>query len=45
MSLIEDPPNRLLLQKPVAADQMRLKKCEEGFDFVGDSSAMEIFLK
>jgi hypothetical protein len=45
MSPIDDPPNRLLLQKPVAADQIRLKKCEEGFDFVGDSSATEIFRK
>jgi hypothetical protein len=45
MSPIEDPPNRLILQKPVATDQIRLKKCEEGFDFMGDSSATKSFQK
>jgi hypothetical protein len=44
-SAIKDPLYCLLLQKPVAADHMRLKKCEEGFDFVGDLSAAEIFWK
>jgi hypothetical protein len=45
MSAIEDPPDRLVIQISMTVDQMRLKKCEEGFDFVGDSSAMEIFRK
>jgi hypothetical protein len=34
ISAISDPPDRLLLQKPVAADQMILKKFEEWFGFV-----------